>query len=145
MKTYPLSLTSAASIAFCEARVAAGFPSPAEPYIADALDFNRYLVQNPSATFAVRCEGHAMLEAGIDHHDVLVVDRSLTPKNNQIVLINTGTAFLVRRCVITHLTHPPRFTFHHQNQSLYEPVLEADDANDLVVVGVVTFVLKDMR
>lgn len=31
-------------------KVPAGFPSPAEPYVADYLDFNEYLIANPSAT-----------------------------------------------------------------------------------------------
>ena len=41
------------------------FPSPAEDYLNDSLDFNRDLIKNPEATFYGRVEGDAMTEAGI--------------------------------------------------------------------------------
>ena len=57
-------------------KIPAGFPSPAEPYIADYLDFNEYLIANPSATFAARSGGYSMLDAGISKDDIMIIDRS---------------------------------------------------------------------
>ena len=36
--------------------IRAGFPSPAEDYLHDSLDFNRDLIRNPEATFYGRVE-----------------------------------------------------------------------------------------
>ncbi len=66
-------------------KIPAGFPSPAEPYIADYLDFNEYLIANPSATFAARSGGYSMLDAGISKDDIMIIDRSKTPKHGDIV------------------------------------------------------------
>ena len=42
------------------ARVAAGFPSPADDYIEGKLDLNEHLVKRPAATFFVRVEGDSI-------------------------------------------------------------------------------------
>ena len=45
--------------------IKAGFPSPAEDYSHETLDFNRDLIRNPEATFYGKVEGDSMIEAGI--------------------------------------------------------------------------------
>ena len=57
--------------------IRAGFPSPAEDYNHDTLDFNRDLIRNPEATFYGKVEGDSMIEAGINDGDIAVIDRSL--------------------------------------------------------------------
>ena len=47
-------------------KIPAGFPSPAEPYVADYLDFNEYLIANPSVRFVARSGGYSMIDAGIN-------------------------------------------------------------------------------
>ena len=59
------------------ATVAAGFPSPADDYIEVGLDLNELLIRHPSSTFFLRVSGDSMVGAGIQHGDLLVVDRSL--------------------------------------------------------------------
>lgn len=58
-------------------RVAAGFPSPAQDDIEQALDLNEYLIRNENATFIVKANSLSMLDAGIDIDDPLIVDRSI--------------------------------------------------------------------
>ena len=53
--------------------IKAGFPSPAENYSHETLDFNRDLIRNPEATFYGRVEGDSMIEAGINDGDIAVV------------------------------------------------------------------------
>ncbi len=79
--------------------VSAGFPSPAEDYIEQRLDLNELLVQNPAATFFVRVNGDSMTGAGINHNDILVVDRSLEPANGRIVIAVIDGEFTVKRLV----------------------------------------------
>lgn len=66
--------------------VSAGFPSPAADYIEDILDLKDLLVRNPSATFYVRIDGDSMIDKGLFHGDVAVVDRSLTPRSGRVVI-----------------------------------------------------------
>ncbi|MFX8460328.1 S24 family peptidase, partial [Acinetobacter baumannii] len=67
-------------------RVAAGFPSPAQDDIEQALDLNEYLIRNENATFIVKANSLSMLDAGIDIDDPLIVDRSIPAKSGDIVI-----------------------------------------------------------
>ena len=40
--------------------IKAGFPSPAEDYLSDSLDFNRDLIKHPEATFYAVVDGDSM-------------------------------------------------------------------------------------
>ena len=55
--------------------IKAGFPSPAEDYEHETLDFNRDLIRNPEETFYGKVEGDSMIEAGINDGDIAVIDR----------------------------------------------------------------------
>lgn len=72
------------------ARVRLGFPSPADDFLEDTLDLNDLLIRNPAATFFYRAHGNSMLRAGILSGDILVVDRSVTVQNGDIVLACWG-------------------------------------------------------
>ena len=76
--------------------VVAGFPSPAEQYLEPPLDLNELLVKRPAATFFVKVEGDSMIGAGIHDKDLLVVDRSLTPANGDIIIAAVGGEFTVK-------------------------------------------------
>jgi DNA polymerase V len=67
-------------------RITMGFPSPAEDFQDDEIDLNRALIRNPPATFMYRAEGWSMLHAGICDGDILIVDRSVTPRDGDIVI-----------------------------------------------------------
>lgn len=67
-------------------RARLGFPSPAEDFLDDSIDLNDWLVRNAPATFYYRADGWSMLLAGICDGDLLVVDRSVTPVNGDLVI-----------------------------------------------------------
>ena len=77
--------------------VSAGFPSPAEDHIERKLDLNELLIQHPAATFFVRVAGDSMKDAGINHDDILVVDRSLEATNGKIVIAIVNGELTVKR------------------------------------------------
>ena len=79
--------------------VSAGFPSPADDYLDRKLDLNEHLVKNPAATFFVRVAGDSMTGAGINDNDILVVDRSLEPSSNNIVIAAVNGELTVKRLV----------------------------------------------
>lgn len=78
-------------------RPAAGFPAPGDDQIENVLDINDLVVQNPSATFFVRVEGDSMEGAGIFSGDVLVVDRSITPTQDSVVVAAVYGEMVVKR------------------------------------------------
>ena len=61
-------------------KIETGFPSPASDHLEKALSLEELIVRRPTSTFYVRVEGHAMNASGIYEGDILVVDRSLSPK-----------------------------------------------------------------
>jgi len=67
-------------------KASAGFPSPAENYIEERLDLNKYLIKNSESTFFIRASGDSMVNVGIHNNDILVVDKGIFPGNNSIVV-----------------------------------------------------------
>jgi repressor LexA len=66
--------------------VAAGFPSPAEESLLDAMTLEDYLINKPDATFMLRVEGDSMKDAGILPGDVVLVERGRAVRNGDIVI-----------------------------------------------------------
>ncbi len=79
-------------------RAPAGFPSPAMDYLEERIDLNKVFIQHPLATFLIDCSGTSMIEAFIPPKAKLIVDRSLTAKNGDIVfaVLKTEFSFLVQ-------------------------------------------------
>lgn len=86
-------------------RPQAGFPSPGDDHIERVLDINDLVVKNPASTFFVRVEGDSMIGIGIFSNDVLVVDRSITPKDGVIVVAAVYGEMVVKRLVERGSTH----------------------------------------
>lgn len=66
--------------------VRAGFPSPADDYLEAKLDLTEHLVKHPSATYYIKAIDHSMVDYGIFSGDLLIVDRSLEPKVDDVVI-----------------------------------------------------------
>ncbi len=77
--------------------VSAGFPSPADDHLEGKLDLNEYLIKKPAATFFARAEGDSMQNSGIFNGDLLVVDRSINPQENDIVIAIIQGELTVKR------------------------------------------------
>ena len=66
--------------------VEAGFPSPAEEDLLDSVSIDKLLIKNPNSSFMLEVSGDSMINAGIMPKDFVVVDKSLTPKEGDIVI-----------------------------------------------------------
>jgi DNA polymerase V len=119
--------------------VSAGFPSPADDYIEDRLDLNQLLVNNKAATFFLRVKGDSMVNAGIHHGDIIVVDRSLQPVHRSIVVAVVDGELTVKRLIsgsgITEL---------HAENSKYAPIC-LQEGQELTIWGVVTSSVHQVR
>ncbi|MEI7610777.1 MAG: translesion error-prone DNA polymerase V autoproteolytic subunit [Rhodospirillaceae bacterium] len=78
-------------------RVEAGFPSPAADYTEKAMDLNRLVVKRPAATFFMRVVGGSMAGAGIADGDLVAVDRSIEPREGDVVVAIVDGGFACKR------------------------------------------------
>lgn len=116
--------------------VRAGFPSPADDYIEDKLDLNQFLIPHPASTFLVRAEGESMTGAGIRSGDLLIVDRSLEPTHNKIVIAAIDGELTVKRLLSRH------GTLQLLSENPAYPCIEVTEGMDMVIWGVVTHVIS---
>ena len=83
-------------ILYYEAAVKAGFPSPAMDYLEERIDLTKEFIKHPLSTFLVDCSGDSMINAFIPPKARLIVDRSLNPRNGDIVLAVLNGEFTVK-------------------------------------------------
>ena len=119
--------------------VKAGFPSPASDFEDDELDFNRLLVKRKASTYCLRVSGDSMIGAGIDSNDILVVDRSLTPLNGDIVVAAVDGEFTVKR----FFKRVDSIVLRAENGAYPDFIYQSDREVDLF--GVVTSVIKQFK
>ena len=80
-------------------KVGAGFPSPATDCVEDDIDLNAHLIKNVPSTFLIKVQGKSMNSIGIHDGDLLVVDRSLNPKNFSTIIANVNEELVVKTFV----------------------------------------------
>ena len=118
--------------------VCAGFPSPASDYLEGEIDLNRYLIKNPLATFIVKSQGNCMLQAGIHSGDLLVVDRSIKPKNNSIAIASIDGDLTVKRIKISG----KKFLLSSDNKDYGN--VKINNESDIFIWGIVTKVIHNV-
>lgn len=128
-----------AAVPLFEYSVQAGFPSPAESY-KETLDFNDLLIENAPATFVLRVSGQSMIDAGMCDGDLMVVDRSRTPKNNDIVVMQIDNDYTVKRFIKTS----EGFYLKAENTSGLYPDIYPKEGEQWMLFGVVNYVIKPM-
>lgn len=121
------------------AGAACGFPSPADDYIDRTLSLDQLMIINPPATFFVRAVGESMTGAGIFDGDLLVVDRSVTPKHGAVVVAVLNGESLVKR----FYHRGGRMALHPAHPDF--PVMHVQDGMDFEVWGVVQYVVHALK
>ncbi|MEJ7587669.1 MAG: translesion error-prone DNA polymerase V autoproteolytic subunit [Ferruginibacter sp.] len=76
---------------------ASGFGAAADDYMERGIDLNEQLIINKPATFFMRVSGNSMVNAGIFHDDIVIVDRSIKAKNGKIIIAVLDGELLIRR------------------------------------------------
>ncbi|MCH9634552.1 MAG: Protein UmuD [Chlamydiae bacterium] len=118
--------------------VSAGFPSPADDGIERKLDLNKSLIKHPAATFFVRVEGESMKDAGIYNQDLLIVDRSITPKENHVVLAVINGEFTVKK-----IKKSKSKLFLLPENEKFKPI-EITEEMDFSIWGIVTYAIHSL-
>ena len=110
-------------------------------HLSSKLDLNKYLVKAPSATYFLRAlTGNRMIQYGIHDNDLLIVDRSLEPKNSNIVIIAIDNKLSVS---LFKIKENKKIFFKDQKEtSFYQ--LGSDSESGGYVWGVVTHVIHSL-
>ena len=124
------------TIPFYLHKVGAGCPSPATDYIEDDIDLNSHLITNAPATFIIRVQGKSMTNVGIYDGDLLIVDKSLNPKNFSTVIANVNEELVVKTLIKSKETN--YLTSGSKNTS---DRINLTDNPEIIIWGVVTYVI----
>ena len=139
MELFDISFSKKIAVPFVEEDVAAGFPSPSENYIQGKLDLNELLVKNPPATFFVRVRGESMINAGISSGDILIVDKSLEAKNNDIIIAVVEGEFTLKRLLIKD-----NYIILQPENKIFASI-RIDNPDNVEIWGVVTNVIHKLK
>jgi DNA polymerase V len=135
MEILKLDNTELTKLPFIANRISCGFPSPADDYIEGLLNLNEKLIPRPSSTFLVKAEGDSMIGAGIFEGDLLIVDKSIKPAHNQIVVAVINGEFSIKRLIFRF---PKTFL---QPENIKYKTLEVNAEMNFQVWGVVTYAI----
>jgi|TARA_B110000444_G_scaffold253275_1_gene283860 DNA polymerase V len=126
-------------IKLAEPLVPAGFPSPADDFVEMEINLQDYIVKNKEATFCVKVEGSSMTKAGINTGDIMIVDRSLTPKHNDIVLAVIDGDFTVKRLAVNDNS-----VYLVPENDSFSPI-KITELMDFQVWGIITHIIHRAR
>ena len=120
-------------IPYLLSRISAGFPSPADDYIENNLSLSELLIRNHLSTFLMKTSGDSMMDVGINDGDILVVDRSIEPKNRDIVI-----AILEGNLTVKRLLFKTNGSVVLKSENTAYKDIKIPESADLEIWGVVT-------
>ncbi len=136
VKIIPVNNSVELSIPFIENPISAGFPSPAQDFLETGIDLNKELIAHPVSTFFGKVKGDSMKNAGIDDGDLIIIDKSLTPKEGDVAVCFIDGEFTLKfikkdiNCIWLVPANPT-----------YKSIKVTED-NNFVIWGIVTFSIK---
>ncbi len=133
---YSVNTDSSLPLPFVEGGISAGFPSPASDFLDAAIDLNKHLVRNPSTTFFAVANGYSMKGAGIDHNDLLIIDRSLEPHDGKVAVCVINGEFTLKRLLVKG-----RDIFLMPENEQYKPI-KVSEYEDFEIWGMLTYSIK---
>ena len=116
--------------------IKAGFPSPAQDYVENGIDLNRELVKNPSSTFFGRARGNSMEGAGIFDGDLLIIDKSLEPREGAIAVCFIDGEFTLKRIHFERHEGQVTAIWLHPENEQFTPIKVTQD-NQFIIWGIV--------
>ena len=125
-------------LTFYKEAVECGFPSPARDFTDGTFDLNEELIALPYATFFVRARGDSMVGSGIYPGDLLIVDRSIKPRNESIII-----AVLDGELSVKILRFKNKQVNLSSSNNNYKDVLVSEEM-DFTIWGVCTNVIHNL-
>lgn len=135
VKFVPLEALNGRSYAYFPVGIAAGFPSPAADHKQKSLTLDDRLITHPAATYFADVDGHSMSGLHILDGDLLVIDKSLEPTHDDIVIAMLNDEFVCKQLYkrggkVKLLSANPDY-----------PPIEITDEMDATIWGVVIHVI----
>ena len=115
--------------------ISAGFPHTVTSDVDNCLDLNDLVIRHPTSTYFVRVDGDSMIKAEIDHGDILVVDKSLEPKNYDIVI-----AFLNGKALVKRFLKSGNNVYLVPENDKYSSI-QVGNGDEFEIWGIVTYVV----
>ena len=131
-----LAEQSELALEFAES-IHAGFPSPAADHVGERIDLTREMTPHPETTFYAHVEGDSMRDAGILDGDIVVVDRSLTPKNGDFIVAYIDSEYTLKEFRLDADGQCAWLIPHNPD---FRPI-RVDKASNFQVWGVVTYAI----
>ena len=117
-------------------KAGAGFPSPATDCIEEDIDLNVHLIKNTPATFVIRVQGKSMTSVGINDGDILIVDKSLKPKNFSTIVANVHDELVIKSFIKENNSE-----FLSSGSKNFEDRVVINEDSNVSIWGVVTYVI----
>lgn len=136
---HPVDIESGLSLPFADEGIKAGFPSPAQDFMDLAIDLNKELVKHPSATFYGRVRGDSMIDAGVSDGDILIIDKSLNPRDGDMAV-----CFIDGEFTLKYIRIERKVVWLIPANDTY-PSIKVTEENDFLIWGVVTYCIKKMK
>ena len=121
-------------------KASAGVPSPAENYIDEQLDLNKYLIKNMESTFFIRVSGDSMIDVGIFNDDIIIVDKGLTPMNKSIVIVSLNEELVIKRLLKDRMSK----NYYLKSENSKYPNIKFSADSDVKIWGVATYVIHSL-
>ncbi len=116
--------------------ISAGFPSTTEDITGEKISLDDTLIKNKETTFYAKVKGQSMINAGLNHDDLLVIDRSLEPSDKKIAVCYIDGEFTVKRLRVV------QNEIWLQPENPNYPIIKITEDNDFLIWGIVTNVIK---
>ena len=97
LEIHKIDVSSSLPIPYADEGIRAGFPSPTQDYMEQAIDLNKEVIKHPANTFFGRVVGDSMRNEGIEEGDILVIDKSLELQDDDLAVCFIDGDFTVKR------------------------------------------------
>lgn len=133
---YKVDTDSCMPLPYADEGIRAGFPSPAQDYLSQAIDLNNELIRHPASTFYGRVSGDSMKDAGLSDGDILVIDKSIEPKTGHMAV-----CFIDGEFTIKYIQIEKNVVWLIPANDKYQPI-KVTEENDFMIWGIVTYSIK---
>jgi len=133
---FSVSTATELNLPFISEGISAGFPSPAMDFDDLKIDLNQHLIKNPASTFLGRVKGTSMVNAGFNHGDIIVIDKSIAPTDGKIAVCFIDGEFTIKRIKLD-----TNCCWLMPENEAYQPI-KVTSENEFLIWGIVTYIIK---
>ncbi len=139
LEIHSIDISTSLPLQYADEGIRAGFPSPAQDYMEQAIDLNKEIVKHPASTFYGRVVGDSMKDEGIEEGDILVIDKSLELLDDDLAVCFIDGEFTVKR---VRLETDAAWLIPANPDY---PKIKVTADNDFIVWRIVTYTIKKNR